>query len=174
MTENKRPDFEFNLEAATELDAQAKRAGLKTIRNWLQQLAERLASNDSGRGDELRDVVEPKHVLLAAERLFASDPTWMVLLDPGQGIFLSYSTKDEDFARELEAVLVDDQCATRLPRGFLMNGSACSSANARPSRSLASSVMAQTTGRLNHFGASSSTSTPDSARSGICLSLLVT
>jgi hypothetical protein len=30
------------------------------------------------------------------------------------------------------------------------------------------------TGRLNHFGTSSSTSTPDAARSGICLSLLLT
>ena len=35
---------------------------------------------------------------------FEFDPSLM-LLDPGHAVFLSYSTKDEDFARELEADL---------------------------------------------------------------------
>lgn len=108
MPEKKPPDLHFNLEAATEVDLQAKRAGYKAVQDWLRELAESLASNDSGRPDELRDVVERKHVLLAAERLFASDPAWLGLLDPGEGIFLSYSTKDEDFARELEADLREE------------------------------------------------------------------
>jgi hypothetical protein len=106
MTEEKRHDLELHLEAATELDGQAKHAGYEAMRKWLLELAHRIASNDCDRGDELRDVVERKHVLLAAERLFASDPAWMVLLDPGDGIFFSYSTKDEDFVRELKADLL--------------------------------------------------------------------
>jgi hypothetical protein len=105
MPEKKRPDFHFGWEAANEVDLQAKRAGYKAVQDWLRELAEILASYDSDRPDELRDIVERKHVRLAAERLFKSDPTWLVLLDPGHGIFLSYSTKDEDFARELEADL---------------------------------------------------------------------
>lgn len=102
MTEEKRPEFHFHSEAANELDAQVKRAG-----DRLQELAEHFAGNDSDRPDVLRDVVERKHVLLAAERLFTIDSPGM-MLQPGQGIFLSYSTKDEDFARELEADLRAD------------------------------------------------------------------
>jgi TIR domain len=98
--EKKRPDLHFPWEASNELEAQANR-----IRDRLEDLAESLARNDSGRPDDLRDVVERKHVLLAAKRLFSSDPTEPVLLHAGDGIFLSYSTKDEDFARELDADL---------------------------------------------------------------------
>jgi hypothetical protein len=49
----------------------------------------------------MRDVVERKHVRQAAEKLFAPDLSWLSALSPGAGVFLSYSTKDEDFAREL-------------------------------------------------------------------------
>jgi hypothetical protein len=105
MPDKKRPDLEFHLDAETELDTQATRLGYKAVQDWLRVLAESFLTNDSGRSHDLRDIVERKHVLLAAERLFASDPTWLGLLDPGDGIFLSYSTKDEDFARELEADL---------------------------------------------------------------------
>jgi hypothetical protein len=105
MPDKKRPDLEFNAQAANELDEQAKRADYQVVWARLQELAENLAAGDSDRPDELRDIVERKHVLLAAESLFASDPIWLTLLDPGHGVFLSYSTKDEDFARELESDL---------------------------------------------------------------------
>ena len=91
MSEEKRHDFELNLQAATELDAQVKRRGRQTIRKWLLELAETFASNDSDRADNLRDIVERKHVLLAVEKLLGSEPTWLVPLGPGHGIFLSYS-----------------------------------------------------------------------------------
>jgi len=105
MPEKKRPDLHFHAEASNELDAQAKRADYKVVWARLEDLAESFASNDTGQPDELLDLVQRKHVLLAAERLFVSDPTELVLLGPGHGIFLSYSTKDEDFAHELEADL---------------------------------------------------------------------
>ena len=105
MPEKKHRDLHFNMKAANEVDVQTRRADFQTIRERLEQLAECFASNDTDRPDKLLDIVERKHVLLAAERLFASDPAEQVLLDPGHGFFLSYSTNDEDFARELAANL---------------------------------------------------------------------
>lgn len=99
MTEKKRLELHFHWEASDELDVQTKVAGGK-----LRELAEALAGIDSDRPEELHDMVERKHVQHAAERLFEFDPSLM-LLDPGHAVFLSYSTKDEDFARELEADL---------------------------------------------------------------------
>jgi hypothetical protein len=100
MTDKRRLDLEFHWEASSEIEAQAKRAI-----DRLKEVAEILADNDTGRPDGLRDLVERKHVQTAAERLFQSEP---ILPDPGQGIFLSNSTKDEDFARQLEADLRDE------------------------------------------------------------------
>ena len=67
--------------------------------------AEIIASLDQSHDhDDLRDILEPKHVIQAAEYLS------QFLVDAKQAaqhnaIFLSYSTKDEDFARELEGEL---------------------------------------------------------------------
>ena len=115
MPKEKHRDLHFNMEAANEVDLQAKRADYQAVRDWLEQLAESLAAGDSGRPDDLCDVVERKHVVLSAEKLFGSDSTWLDLLDPGHGIFLSYSTKDEDFARELRADLQEEGV-----KGFLV------------------------------------------------------
>jgi TIR domain len=103
MPEEKRPDLHFHWEAANELEARAKRADYKSIRDKLQELAEILARNDVTRPEDMREIVERKHVLRAAEKLFA-DPA-ALSLESGACVFLSYSTKDEDFARELEANL---------------------------------------------------------------------
>jgi hypothetical protein len=99
MAEEKPRSFHFHLDASQERLEQADRTD--RIQEIIGRLAEELASLDNNRPEEMRDVVERKHVRQAAEKLFAPDLSWLSALSPGAGVFLSYSTKDEDFAREL-------------------------------------------------------------------------
>src|SRR5438094_7746115 len=103
MHKKKPAELELGIDAATEIANQSVRKD--EVAKVVQALSERIASQDNDRLEDLRDVVERKHVLEAAERLFSADQSWLSALDRGNGVFLSYSTKDEDFARELEADL---------------------------------------------------------------------
>src|SRR5438045_2422169 len=100
MPEEKPPEFHLNLPASEELDKQSARIGIG--RAILQKQAEIIAIIDPASNRDFSDLLESKHIQQAAEQLsqmqleFAADK---------RSVFLSYSTKDEDFARELEADL---------------------------------------------------------------------
>lgn len=100
MPEEKLPDIHLHLDASNELDRIAEHTGLD--RRLLRKQAEIFAWIEAQSDKDFDGVVRPKHALLAAKKLpeIIADST---IKDAG--IFLSYSTKDEDFARELEADL---------------------------------------------------------------------
>jgi hypothetical protein len=98
-------EYHFNLGAAEELENQLRRT-----RSILGRLAAGLAGTDPKRPPELRDLVERQHVLQAAEVLFGPDVASTTLEalgqhGPGNCVFISYATKDEDCAQELAALL---------------------------------------------------------------------
>lgn len=97
-------EFEVNSEAANELVDQAMRFG--TTRELLEKLARIVAGNDVARDEHLLDVVEYKHVQQAAILFSQSLADAEQHFAPAIDVFLSYSHKDEDFARELGDELI--------------------------------------------------------------------
>ncbi len=73
----------------------------------MERLAADLAANEAGRDSNLRDLVERKHILKAAELLFGSvgapKPSSS---GPARAVFISYSHDDEPFVNELAGKLV--------------------------------------------------------------------
>src|ERR1017187_7659098 len=100
MPEEKLPELYLHLDASNELDQIADRTGLD--RRLLQKQAEIFAWIEAQSDKDFDGIARSKHALLAAKKLpeIMADST-----DKCASIFLSYSTKDEDFARELEADL---------------------------------------------------------------------
>jgi hypothetical protein len=94
-------EYSFNHDAANELEAQVERA-----RSILARLAAGLAVMDPTLPPDLRGLVEPKHVLQAAEILLAGTGSEdLHRRGPGECVFISYAEQDGDCARELAARL---------------------------------------------------------------------
>jgi hypothetical protein len=98
-------EYHLNFEGSNALEEQLER-----IRRVLGRLAAGLAGMDPDRPADLRDLVERQHVLQAADLLLGpnvADKPLETLARRGSGkcVFISYATKDEDFARELAARL---------------------------------------------------------------------
>lgn len=100
MPEKKPPESHFHSAAEAELRKQVKRVGGTT--RILRALTVNIAANDATLPEELTGLVERKHVLKAAESLLQAlgNAEQSTVFAPD--VFLSYSTKDEDFARELK------------------------------------------------------------------------
>ena len=99
MSEGPR-EFDFNFDAANEVEEQVARA--KAI---LTRLAAHLAATEPGR-DPYFDWVEKEHVRQAAAFLFGSaDVETAADATSGKCVFISFSFKDEPFVSELSEKL---------------------------------------------------------------------
>jgi hypothetical protein len=111
--------FHFNSEASNELEAQAQRA-----RQILERLAAAIAATEYGRPDHVQDLVEARHVRLAAEKLYGPAAA-NVAVEPserrrvGAGVFISYATPDLDAAQELSALLQRAKVPCFLAKGSI-------------------------------------------------------
>ena len=89
-------DFDYNFDAANEVEEQTARA-----RMILTRLAAHLAATDPDRDADL-DWVEKEHVRQAAEFLFGSaDAHSLEGAASGRCVFISFSSDDEPFVGEL-------------------------------------------------------------------------
>jgi hypothetical protein len=98
MPADKLPEFALNLAATDELQHQSRRTGLGA--ELLRVQSEVIAFLDPSR-DADDFILDPKHIVKAAEYL----SNFLAESKSDYSVFLSYSTKDEDFVRELEADL---------------------------------------------------------------------
>ena len=100
MSEGPR-EFDFNFDAANEVEEQVARA-----RAILTRLAAHLAATEPGRDPDF-DWVNQEHVRQAAEFLFGSADPYTLEGGPAYGkcVFISFSFDDEPFVSELSREL---------------------------------------------------------------------
>jgi hypothetical protein len=97
MREEGPREYHVNSQAANELDHQSARAAL-----IIERLAADLAAAEPDRPDHLRTLVEREHVVRAAEILFGSTAARETpVAGTTQHVFVSYSTRDREFVKEL-------------------------------------------------------------------------